>query len=482
MTTQPSRRLYLLFSILLASHADAGLAAAEPSYAVVVSQQTAADGQWKLVIDALVAKHSADVIMYGGAVDEAKPALAERLPRYACFVATPEEASRTFVGQVHRLTRQLDADPYTDCLWGILTGYDAASALRIAKHREPLTIRKVAAGTEFATEMVDEGVWYCELNQGKMVQKESGGDAHETRAPDDTTQALVDTLNVWHADLFITSGHATERDWQLGYAYRNGSFRCADGRLFGLDTRPQRLPIDSPNPKVYLPIGNCLMGNIDGPDCMALAWMNNAGVQQMLGYTVPTWYGYMGWGVLDYFVEQPGRYTFTEAFFANQHALVHRLATHCPEFLDQPSGDTGGPRVRATLSDRAQAAGLTPGDPPGLAFDRDVVAFYGDPAWQARMAERPRAYEQTLTRAGDTFTLEIRPNRGADSFGPVNTNGSQRGWRPFVAFLPYRVTDVRIVAGEDLSPVVTDDFVLVPNPRVCDPAKRYRVVFQAKPM
>ena len=166
MTTQPSRRLYLLFSILLASHADAGLAAAEPSYAVVVSQQTAADGQWKLVIDALVAKHSADVIMYGGAVDEAKPALAERLPRYACFVATPEEASRTFVGQVHRLTRQLDADPYSDCLWGILTGYDAAAALRIAKHREPLTIHKVAAGTEFATEMVDEGVWYCELNQG----------------------------------------------------------------------------------------------------------------------------------------------------------------------------------------------------------------------------------------------------------------------------------------------------------------------------
>jgi len=116
-----------------------------------------------------------------------------------------------------------------------------------------------------------------------------------------------------------------------------------------------------------------------------------------------------------------------------------------------------------------------------LIFDRDVVACYGDPAWQARMAERPRAFEQTLTQAGDTFTLEIKPNRGADSFRPVNTNGSQRGGRPFVAYLPSRVKDVRIVAGEDLSPVVTDDFILVPNPRVCDPAKRYGVVFQAKP-
>jgi len=330
--------------------------------------------------------------------------------------------------------------------------------------------------------MVEEGVWYCELNQGKMVTKEPGQEAAEQRAPNDTTQALVETLNDGRVDLFITSGHATERDWQIGYRYANGSFRCADGQLFGLDTRGQRFPIRSPNPKVYLPVGNCLMGNIDRRDCMALAWMNSAGVHQMLGYTVPTWYGYLGWGVLDYFVEQPGRYTFTEAFFANHHALMHRLATYFPDVLNEPSGDTGRPRTRPALSEAAQAAGLTPADAVGLVYDRDVVAFYGDPAWQARMAERPRAYEQTLTLAGDEYTFEIKPNRGADSFRPINTNGSQRGGRPFVAFLPQRVTDVRIVEGADLDPVVTDDFILVPNPRVCEPAKRYRVIFQAKPL
>ncbi len=481
MTSQFSDGVFLVLFAAIGFQIGSGAVAAEPAYAVIVSRETAGDGEWKRVVDALVAKHRAAVITYGESVQEAKPALAERFPRYACFVARPEEASRTFVGQVHRLTRQLDTDPYTDCFWGILTGYDAANALRIAKHSDPLTIRKVAAGTEFATQMVDEGVWYCELNQGKMVKKESGRDATEQRAPSDTTKALVDTLNAWHPDLFITSGHATERDWQIGYGYRNGSFRCADGHLFGVDTLDQRLAIESPNPKVYLPIGNCLMGNIDRRDCMALAWMNSAGVYQMLGYTVPTWYGYMGWGVLDYFVEQPGRYTFTEAFFANHHALVHRLATYCPEFLDQPSGDTGRPGLRPVLSDQAKSAGLTPGDTLGLVFDRDVVAFYGDPAWQARMADQPKAYEQTLTQTGDTTTLEIRPRRGADSFQPINNNGSQRGGRPFVAFLPHRVTDVRILEGADLNPVVTDDFILVPNPRVCDPAKRYRVVFQAKP-
>ena len=62
---------------------------------------------------------------------------------------------------------------------------------------------------------------------------------------------------------------------------------------------------------------------------------------------------------------------------------------------------------------------------------------------------------------------------------PVNTNGSQRGWRPIVQFLPHRIKDVEIVAGEDLNPVVTDDFVLIPNPRSCDPTREYKVVFKA---
>jgi hypothetical protein len=36
------------------------------------------------------------------------------------------------------------------------------------------------------------------------------------------------------------------------------------------------------------------------------------------------------------------------------------------------------------------------------------------------------------------------------------------------------------MAGEDLHPLVTDDFVLVPNPRTCDPERKYSVCFTAK--
>ena len=444
------------------SHAPA--AETKSNYAIVVSKKTHDDPAWRPVVTALQEKHHGTVIIYE-AVAQARAELTRLFPRYACFVATPAEATREFVAQVHRLTRQLDDDPYTDVLWGILTGYDADNALRIARHKEPLTIRRAAAGTDIALDLCEEGVWYCELQQHRMVQKKRGEPARQERGPADTTKALVDTLNEYHADMFVTSGHATERDWQIGFRYRNGAFVSKAGRLFGVDTQGQRFPIDSPNPKVYLPIGNCLMGHIDGPDAMALAFMNSAGVHQMLGYTVPTWFGYGGWGCLDYFVEQPGRYTFAEAFFANQQALLY--------LLDQGSK----PAVAGEAArDRVSAADLR-----GLQFDRDVVAFYGDPAWEARLAPGPLAWEQQLREENGRYTFEVLPKLGADTFQPRNTNGSQRGGRPILAWLPHRVRQVEVLEGQDLKPLITDNFLLLPNPTTCDPARKYRVVFRAQP-
>lgn len=418
-------------------------------YAVVVSNETLGDPGWKQVVDALVAKHEAEVVAFDGDLKEIKAKLAADHPRFTCFVATPAEATREFVAAVHQLTRVYDDDPYTDTRWGILTGYDAANAQAIAKTTEPLVVHKVAAGTEVALEMCEEGQCYDELVEGKLVVKEKGSEAKLTEGPADSTKALVDTLNEYQPDLFVTSGHATERDWMIGFTYKNGFFKSKAGQMRGEDTTGGVHQVDSPNVKVYLPIGNCLMGNIDGPDAMALAWMNDAGVRQMIGYTVPTWFGYAGWGCLDYFVEQPGRYSFNEAFLANHHALIHKLET-------------------------------TTEDGEGLKYDRDTLAFYGDPAWQARMAEGDCAYDQELRVDGDTYTLTITPRHGAKSFEPVNMNGSQRGWRPMVAFLPERIGKATIVRGGELAPVITDDFVLVPNPKTVEEGKAYKVVFNAE--
>lgn len=442
-------RTYIQTGILALTLATSALAG---DYAVVVSQATRANKDWRPVVQALIEKHDAKLITHKGDVAGALGKLRGQFPRYTCFVATPKEATGAYVARVHQLTRQLDADPYTDTFWGILTGYNAANALAIAKHSKPLTVRKVASGTEIALECVTEGLWYDELVKNKHVRKRPGGKAELLRGPDDTTEAFTKVLTEYQPDLFITSGHATEAGWQIGFRYRNGFLKSKGGQMFGENTQRERFEIKSPNPKVYLPIGNCLMGNINGPDAMALAWMNDVAVMQMLGYTKPTWFGYQGWGVLDYYVEQPGRYTLTEAFFANNHALIHRLR------------DSATPQR----------------DLRGLAFDRDVVAFYGDPKWSAKMADGKLAYGQKLTRTGDTYTFTITPKQGTKSFETVNNNGSQRGGRPIVAFLPNRVNDVQIIKGGQLSPEITDDFILVPRPKQNDGKSPLVLTFKAK--
>ena len=428
-------KTYTILSITAVLLCGCRTAQCSPSgYAIVVSEATINKPEWLNVVKALESKYpQAQRMVYSTEPEELQPALSKCHPRYTCFVATPEEAGRNFVLTVHKLCRSYDDDPYTDTFWSILTGYDASNALRIARHSEPLVIHKVAAGTNIALEMIEEGGWYDEGEAGKKVWKDPGGRPVQTKVAQDTTKALVDSLNEWHAECFVTSGHATERNWQIGYSYKNGCFKCENGALYGEDTNKIRYPVASPNPKVYLPVGNCLMGHIDSHDAMALAWMNSAGVNQMIGYIRPTWFGYAGWGTLDYFIEQPGRYTLIEAFFANHHALIHRLQ-------DEPGSK-------------------------GLLFDRDHVAVYGDPAWSAKMSPKECRWNQKLILAEGLFSLTITPNRSKESFLPVNTNGSQRGGRPVVLYLPQRQTGkADIIEGDKYKPEITDDFILIPNP------------------
>ncbi len=449
------------------------------SYAVVVSAGTKADSEWNRVVLALVAKHQASTLTFNSSVTEVLPDLRRVFPRYVCFVAKPEEATRGFVAEVHRLTRRLDDDPYTDCLWGILTGYDAANALRIAQLAAPLTIRKVVGGTSVPLDLCQEGVYYSEVKKNEFASKQRGQKTVQQQGPNDTTRSLVELLKDSGTELFVTSGHATERDWQIGFGYRNGSFRCESGKLFGLDGSGQRYPIDSSNPKVYLAVGNCLMGHVDSRNAMALAFMNSAGVAQMIGYTVNTWYGYAGWGCLDYFMEQPGRFTLSEAFLANDHALIHRLVSYFPGLLAAQIDDRGRTEARIVPDDKALKAGLTQQDGRGLLYDRDVLAFYGDPAWEARMAEMQSGWEQRMTREHDRWTIELTPKRGDTSFQVLDPNGSQRGGRPVIQFLPCRIKPAELLEGAELNPVITDDFVLIPLPSKGDSNRVYRVVFRA---
>lgn len=471
-----NRPLVLLLTALFLGQS---LPAAE--YCVVTSEDTAGNKEWAEVVQALAKKHDAKVLRYSDSVEEVLPKLRAIFPRHACFVARPDETSKDYVRAIHRLTRKLDDDPYADLFWGILSGHDAANALAIANTAKPLVIRNSLACTEIALERCKQGKWFCELRQGHGMAKTEGAEAKPIRLPQDTTGLFVKELNEGKPDLFVTSGHATERDLQLGYRYRNGVFKCKEGALFGADLKAGRHHVDSPNPKVYMPIGNCLMGHLAGPDSMAAAFLKSAGVRQMMGYVEVTWYGYMGWGCLDYFVEQPGRYTFTEAFFANHHALIHRLETCFPDVARHVPAAGPRPRIpRPAPTAQARKLRLGPMDAAGLLFDRDIVAFYGDPAWSAKMADSTLNWKQSLTQKGDKRHFTVTPLLGPESYQPVNRNGVQRGHRPFVAFFDQRLGPAEILSGEEWNPVVTDNFILVPNPPSNQPAKPIEITFRAQ--
>ncbi|MBI1369647.1 MAG: hypothetical protein GC162_13460 [Planctomycetes bacterium] len=444
-------------------------------YAIVVKQATLDDAAWKPVIDALVKKHDGVVIAYAAEVTESREALAKMMPRYTCFVTKPEEAGRAMVIAVHRMTRALDDDPYTDTRWAILTGYSPDAALRIAQASEPLVIRKGAAGTPMDLSPFHEGVWYSERDAGEYVVKKPGEKAEKQTGPADSTAEIVDTLNKFSPDLFMTSGHATERDWQIGYAYRNGQFRCADGKLFGLDTAGQRLPIDSPNPKIYMPVGNCLMGHIADRDSMALAFMNNAGVNQMIGYTVLTWFGKAGWGTRDYLFDLPGRYSLSDAFFFNNQMITRELIDRFPKSLDYVNTHWDLQHDPRALARIAGELGYTQFDQTtqqnvGLIWDRDTLALYGDPAWDARLDAADLPVKTQLSRDGNTWTYTMTATRNIQ---PA---------RPLADFLPQRVKNVKLTTGAEFAPVITDDFILLEKTPVLEAGKTYTVTFTADPI
>lgn len=442
-------------------------------YAVLITERTARDRAWRRAAEILREKYGAALLIVpDDGYEAALPALRRLHPRYTAIVAQPDEIGRSVVVRLNRMMRRFDGDPYEDTIWGIVTGHVAADAQRIAALAEPLRIASgfssmgpglpASLGAGFASHESNANVFHT-LN-------ERGEPTGHSVTPD-AAGALAAAFRRIPVDVMHTSGHATERDWQIGYEIEGGQIRSERGRLFALDRAGRRHDFSSPNPKVYLPMGNCLIGHIPDREALAAAWMHSGGVVQMFGYAAVTFYGFMGWGVRDYF--RDGSLTFSQSVHANRQALLHRLHTRFPdradlEFPGFDARDIQRNAVRFQIRDR---------DLLGLLWDRDTVAFYGDPAWVARMPAGNRGWtaewsETPLENGRIECLLSIRTLRDG-----------QWGDRPLVYPLLRRIADIRNLRGpEGLSPVVTDDMVLIPLSGGFRQGERADIRFEARPI
>jgi zinc protease len=431
-------------------------------YAIVISKATQADADWAKVVDTLKQKYTDQdrVIVWDTSVDDAKAELSAMMPRYTCFVATPKEAGRQFVAHVHRLTRNLNDDPYPDTIWGILTGLTAADAVRIASTSSPLEIHNVVSTTGVNSQALDSVFTVSDGKEGNVFRK--GDSAKSVATPDgkdsDRAHALVDAVHAVKPDLIVTSAHAGERVLEMPWSHgvwlgRNGQVVAVPttGSHTSMHLTDQGWELASPNPKVWLAAGNCLIGHIQDKNSMALAMMHSAGVTQMVGYTVTTWYGAGGWGTLGWFQGNPGRYTLAESFFINDAVMTRKLATEFPgrekfvvqEYKDDDLGSLIHALGQPFPSDEKQQKDLL-----GLVWDHDTLAFYGDPAWSAKVAPGAGDFDQTLVQGKDGWMLQVtaRKDTSVKAF----------------TFLPSRIhVEHHQVLGDFKDSLLTDSFLLV---------------------
>jgi hypothetical protein len=442
-------------------------------YVVAISATANSSPGWKNAATALCGKYMGKLLTYpDGKVASILPELQKAMPNYVCFVTPPEQAGRDFVVAVHRLMRQLNADPYTDALWGILTGYEAKDAQRIAALKTPLVIKRAASSMgNGILNGLDAGFASDEGNPANFWTKTGKDVLHEDIPADGIAKRLAAAFNTIPVDLFITSGHATQHDWQIIYNVNAGSFRHENGKLFAQDTKRNRYPFSSPSPKAYLPAGNCLIGNIDRPDCMTTAWIHSGGVAQMVGYTVVTFYGYMGWGTKEFFDD--ANLTLAESFYANSQTLISRIKKDYPAMASEKPAQYDNPD--AVAKQAFAAIGKQDMDALGMLWDRDTVAFYGDPAWQVRYSRDRRTLDWRLEENGGNWTLTGKFRRDVTFVGTEH-----RGTRPVMFLLPQRVNSPALAPSSPAGTEIHSLFVSIPFSGEKKAGETFSVSFTAK--
>lgn len=445
------------------AHADGETAAGRQTstggYVIAVDSATAAEKPWAEVVDALKAKRSATVLQYD-AKKGVKTLLAELRglePRYICFVSKPEQAGRELVVSAAQLVREIDDDPYADALWGVLTGYEAGDAMKAVKLDKPLVTKRMfsSQGGPRSLDGWDAGFVSDEGNATNCWAKLPGtGVTMRLDCDPDSSVALAKAFNSIPVDIAMTSGHATEHNWQVIYNKHIGYLLHKDGNLVFRDSKKNGYRIHSPNPKIYMPSGNCLIGRIDGRDCMATAWMHSGGAVQMIGYVVSTFYGYMGWGTKHLYMT--GAYSLSESFFLINQILLAELGS-IDNNLVEATIDAKGKFDTDKYIRGMSALGFNR-DAIGIMWDRDTLAFYGDPAWRASMPEEKRALDIASSESG----IKISFKREFNFSGKISPGNPS--WIPVLLDKP--VAKGKTLVDAEGRPVekavVADLFALIP--------------------
>lgn len=472
------------------------------SYMVVARESARTDSQWQKVVSALRQKHAATVVYFTDSPREALPEITRVNPRYVAFVDQPENIGRDYIMDLHRMSRTIDGDIFADYLWGVITGYDAAGALKMVDNStEPLVARKAVVNI---MEM-NSGKWFDQF--GFIDDHTPGLWGEKNRFGDPTSRDTVpvelflakfrELYGKYDPDLVVTAAHASEGRLEMPFSY--ASLIPVNGRLHtdfhyqrpGQPVREYRdfngsrdtVPmLESGKRRVYFAVGNCLIGNVNNTnESMAVAWMNGSDAATMIGYVVNTWHGRNGWGGLKYWITNSGRYSLAEAIYMNQQDFLYQQSLWAPGVTDieYPFDSTRNPH--GILRGQLQEMGIekVTNDHIGFIYDRDVLAYYGDPKWDVRLQEVPGETDYTVTSRikGGKYIVTLKTH---DDFSLERMVGGKFKQEhvldiPFSYFFPERLVNPRMAEGQAWDAAVSENFLLVYNPQF-EPGKTYEFV------
>ena len=460
-------------------------------YAVVARQKLKTDTDWAKVISFLQEKHHAPVFYYNNSPSEILDSLKFYTPRYVAFVEEPKQVDRELVMLLHRMSRQVDDDVYSDYIWGIITGYDAKAALKLANNGvRPLTIKSAVSTIAELREAkwFDRFAWIDDHQDGLCGEKRSIKDSviTYTISPDESLQKFYDFYKEYDPDFIVTSGHATERNLEMPFSH--GNIKSKNGFLYAAFPEGKEYLVESGKRRVFLGAGNCLLGNVrKNPNSMAIACLGSGNAAAMVGYVVTSWYGRAGWGTLKYWLFNPGRYTLAEAVFLNEQDMLFQMNRWNSNFnqlnfpYSQSDAQFRGEMKKAVAAIQNQLGIENPTkDQVGFLYDRDVLAYYGDPKADIRLQEMPEEeYKVDFKVKGEKCIIKIKTRK---NFNMNHLKGEQFkqehvGNLPFSYFFPERLKSPRLVSKCSGDILINKDFMLIYEPNF-KPGETYKIVLE----
>lgn len=464
-------------------------------YVVVASEAVKEDVDWAKVVVALREKHQAPVVYYRDSPRDVLDRLKKIRPRYVAFVEKPVRIDRDYVILLHRMSRQVDPDVYADYIWGVITGYDAAAALKLVENgTRPLVVKSALSTVAELRDArwFDSYAWIDDHQDGLCGEKRSVKDSVSTYTirPEESLQKFYDFYKIYDPDLVVTSGHATERNLETPFSH--GNIKSKAGMLYAAFPEGKEYLVESGKRRVFLGAGNCLLGNIrKNPNSMAIACMGSGNAAAMVGYVVTSWYGRAGWGCLKYWLFNPGCYTLAEAVFLNEQDMLHQMQAWHQEFnhVNFPyarlESRFAGEMKKAVATIQNKLGIESPSkDQIGFLYDRDVLAYYGDPKGNVRLQEVPGQKDYTvnfkvkqgkcIVKIKTTKNFEMRRVKG-EQFKQEHVKDL-----PFAYFFPERLNNPRLTSkcfGEIL---VDENFMLIYNPEF-EAGKTYKIVLNIEP-